>query len=147
MGFNFALPVVDKIVDIADKFIPDKTKKLELKAALKQQVLQGEFALLTGQMEVNKEEAKHKSMFVAGWRPFIGWICGVSFAYKFIIFPILASFGLAVVAVDMTLLMPLAMGMLGLRTFEKHRGVSTEAIGELETEKKGFFSRFKKKKS
>lgn len=84
------------------------------------------------QVELNKVEAGHRSAFVAGWRPFIGWMCGVGFAYHFIIQPLL-SFILTAKGVDLgdlpafdiTSLNTVLMGMLGLgglRTFEKIKG-------------------------
>ena len=80
------------------------------------------------QMEVNKVEAGHTSMFVAGWRPFTGWICASALAYHYIIQPLLTfilySFGNEVVlpTFDMGTLTTVLLGMLGLggmRSFEK----------------------------
>ena len=86
-------------------------------------------------LEVNKVEAASKSMFVAGWRPFIGWVCGIGFLSNFIIIP-MANFGLALAEmsivipmIDTTQMMPVLMGMLGLgamRTVEKVQKVSRE---------------------
>jgi hypothetical protein len=91
--------------------------------------------LAKGQLEVNKVEAASKSMFVAGWRPFIGWVCGVGFLANFILIP-MANFGLALAEVSITIpmidttqMMPVLMGMLGLgamRTVEKVQKVSRE---------------------
>ena len=88
------------------------------------------------QTEINKEEAKSKSIFVAGWRPFIGWICGFAFGFNFIIRPIL-NYVLLVFypsvpimqSLEMGVLSTLLTGMLGfgaLRTFEKHKKISRE---------------------
>ena len=84
------------------------------------------------QVELNKVEASHRSVFVAGWRPFIGWVCGAGFAYHFVLQPFLL-FVVAWVGVDMPelpvfdmgTLQTVLMGMLGLgglRTFEKVAG-------------------------
>ena len=81
---------------------------------------------LNGQLEINKMEASHDSIFVAGWRPFIGWVCGSALAYNFVVSPIL-DIWLEVPKMDMTQLMPVLLGMLGLggmRTFEKLKGVT-----------------------
>lgn len=93
-----------------------------------------ELVLMTdkAQLDVNIEEALHKSIFVAGWRPFIGWICGFGIAYHFVIYhlmvwiikifsieiepPVLNTEGL------MSLVMTM-LGMGGLRSFEKIKGV------------------------
>lgn len=84
------------------------------------------------QVELNKVEASHRSTFVAGWRPFVGWVCGVGFGYHFVIQPfllfIVAWSGADMPALpefDMTSLQTVLMGMLGLgslRTFEKLKG-------------------------
>ena len=81
---------------------------------------------LNGQLDINKMEASHDSIFVAGWRPFIGWVCGSALAYNFVVSPIL-DIWLEVPKMDMTQLMPVLLGMLGLggmRTFEKLKGVT-----------------------
>ena len=85
------------------------------------------------QLEINKAEGQHRSIFVAGWRPFIGWTCGFALAYTYVLQP-MASFILGQTGyliqlpeVDMTLMMPVLLGMLGLgglRTFEKFKKVS-----------------------
>ena len=85
------------------------------------------------QIEINKIEAGHKSLFVAGWRPFVGWTCGIAMLYHFLLQPIII-FGLSAVGLsfdlptfDMGSLMTVLMGMLGLgglRTFEKTKGVT-----------------------
>ena len=87
------------------------------------------------QLEVNKVEAAHKSMFVAGWRPFVGWVCASALAYHFILQPILV-FAISVGGIeivlpdfDMNSLLTILLGLLGLggmRTLEKVRQVSRE---------------------
>ena len=84
------------------------------------------------QVELNKVEAGHRSVFVAGWRPFIGWVCGFAFAYHYILQPFLV-FSISALgyelpelpAFEMEALQKVMMGMLGLgtlRTFEKMQG-------------------------
>ncbi len=80
------------------------------------------------QLEVNKVEAAHKSLFVAGWRPFIGWVCGVAMASNFLLMPYLVAF-IDVQPLDLTVMMPVLMGMLGLgtmRSVEKVKRVARE---------------------
>jgi len=122
---NLLIPAVTGLLD---KFIPDadERQKLAHEIATMSQKMAHESALL--QIEVNKEEAKHRSSFVAGWRPFIGWTCGLALAYHFILQPILTLI-LAIRGItidlpvfDMSSLMTVLMGMLGLgglRTYEK----------------------------
>ena len=82
------------------------------------------------QIEVNKEEAKSRSWWIAGWRPATGWICALAMGYHFIIQPFLifflALFGMKIdlPSFDMDTLMTVLLGMLGLgglRSFEKHK--------------------------
>ena len=85
------------------------------------------------QMAINREEAKSRNIFIAGWRPFIGWTCGIALAWTYVGTPIL-QFILAqtghlidLPSLDMSQMMPVLLGMLGLgglRTFEKFKGVS-----------------------
>lgn len=125
---------------IADKFIPDPAAKAAaaLEAARMKQA--GEFkdidtALAEAQMQtdVNKVEAANANMFVAGWRPFIGWVCGASFGWHFIGAPLfvwaaaLAGKSVAMPEIALGDLFTLMLGMLGLggmRTKEKLEGVA-----------------------
>lgn len=81
--------------------------------------------LIELQGEINKVEAQHRNIFVAGWRPFIGWVCGFALAYNFVLRDLLIWFlGQEQVppALQMEHLMTVLVGMLGLggmRTFEK----------------------------
>lgn len=80
--------------------------------------------LVKVQSEINKMEAQHRNIFVAGWRPFIGWICGLALAYNFIIRDLIAwvSPDAMPPAIQMDQLITILLGMLGLgglRTFEK----------------------------
>lgn len=80
--------------------------------------------LVKVQSEINKMEAQHRSVFVAGWRPFVGWICGIALAYNFIIRDVIAwlSPNIMPPAIQMDQLITILLGMLGLgglRTFEK----------------------------
>lgn len=129
------LPVVDAISGffagvvkpVLDKFVPDAKDRLEAENLL----LTGMMASDLAQMEVNKVEAAHQSIFVAGWRPAIGWICGAAYAYTFVVQPFLV-FGLTVFGlqlntaqipkIDMGELSMVLLGILGLgtmRTYEK----------------------------
>ena len=86
--------------------------------------------LIELQSEINKVEAQHRTIFVAGWRPFIGWVCGVALAYNFVLRDLLIWFiGPEQVppALQMEHLMTVLIGMLGLggmRTFEKFNNKS-----------------------
>lgn len=131
------LELVPAISTLLDKLIPDPTAREQAKQELLKAEREGDLkewqlALSADQMQadINKIEAGHAELFVAGWRPFIGWVCGVAFAYHFVVQPILA-FGIAnaggdvkLPGFDMDALFTVLMGMLGLgglRTIEKIR--------------------------
>jgi hypothetical protein len=109
---------------ITGEKIEDPNKKAELLNNL--QML--EHKLITGQLKVNEQEAKHSSIFVAGWRPFIGWIGGFALGYNYIVQPLIVTLllanGVEIVAptLDISNLMLLVTGLLGFggfRTYEK----------------------------
>jgi hypothetical protein len=111
-----------------DKFVPDKDLATKLKADAASQEFAGDLSLLVGQLEINKVEAAHKSLFVAGWRPFIGWVCGVGLLYNVLIQPIF-DIWVDMPEINPDLLYPVLLGMLGmsgLRTYEKFKGVQRE---------------------
>tara|TARA_R110000782_G_scaffold65594_7_gene133500 strand:- start:314 stop:691 length:378 start_codon:yes stop_codon:yes gene_type:complete len=120
--------LIAPISGLLGKFIEDKDQKNALAheiATLAQKEAHKNAAL---QLEVNRTEAAHKSLFVAGWRPFIGWVTGIGLLYSVLISPILAIW-LVMPAIDSDLLMPTMTGMLGLgamRSYEKVKGVSRE---------------------
>jgi hypothetical protein len=127
--------LIGPATSLLDKFIEDKDQKMALAHEISTMAERHAQELAKGQLEVNKVEAASKSMFVAGWRPFIGWVCGVGFLANFILIP-MANFGLALAEVSITIpmidttqMMPVLMGMLGLgamRTVEKVQKVSRE---------------------
>lgn len=118
---------------VIDRLWPDPAQRDAAKLELFKLQQAGELQAMIGQLEINKEEAKSPSMFVSGWRPFIGWVCGAACAWNWIglkmaLF-IAAYFGkdLQLAPADIGEMMPVLMGMLGLgglRTFEKLQGVA-----------------------
>tara|TARA_Y100001954_G_scaffold205109_1_gene226910 strand:+ start:402 stop:797 length:396 start_codon:yes stop_codon:yes gene_type:complete len=126
--------LIGPVTSLLDKFIEDKDQKAKLAHELSTMAEKHAQELAKGQLEINKAEAGHKSIFVAGWRPFIGWTCGVALAWHFVIAPFImffsAYFGLNMPALpdfDMGSLLTVLMGMLGLgglRTFEKYKGIT-----------------------
>jgi len=117
--------LLDKFIG---KFVKDKDLAAKLQAEARSQEMQGEYGLLLGQIEINKIEAAHKSLFVAGWRPFIGWVCGLGLFYNVLLHPFL-DIRYEMPPVDPSMLYPVLMGMLGmggLRTYEKIKGTARE---------------------
>jgi hypothetical protein len=131
--FDFGSKVIDKL-------FPDKTEAERVKLELFKAQQAGELAELTaqwdnakGQLAVNQAEASSGNAFSSSWRPFIGWTCGVAFAYKFVVAPfavlILTAVGhpLALPVLDFSEMMPLLFGMLGLgamRSYDKRVGTA-----------------------
>lgn len=120
---------------LISRIFPDPAQQAEAKLKLLELQQSGELASMTAQTEINKIEAGSTSIFVSGWRPFVGWICGSSFALHFVLLPIV-NFALVadghkevVLAFDMSTLMTVLMGLLGLggmRTYEKVQGVASK---------------------
>lgn len=135
-GIGSVLEFGSKIID---RVWPDPAQRDAAKLELFKAQQAGEFKfadqvfeLAKGQQDVNKVEAASASLFVAGWRPAIGWICGAAFAFKFILGPsavvlaALAGHPITLPVFDFTEMSTVLLGMLGLgglRTVEKVRGV------------------------
>ncbi len=120
--------LIGPVAGLLDKFIEDKDQKNALAHEISTMAERHAQELAQGQLEVNKVEAAHKSLFVAGWRPAIGWICGLALMYSTILAPILGIW-FTVPPVDSSLLTTVLMGMLGLgglRTIEKAKGVQRD---------------------
>jgi hypothetical protein len=120
--------LIGPVTGLLDKFIEDKDQKNALAHKLATMADEHAQELAKGQLAVNAIEAAHKSLFVAGWRPFVGWICGVGLLYNVIISQILGIW-FEVPTVDPSLLTPVLMGMLGMgamRSYEKAKGVQRE---------------------
>lgn len=125
--------LVGPVADLIGKFVQDKDEKARLAHEIATLAEKQANELAIAQAAVNQQEAAHRSVFVAGWRPFIGWTCGVSLAWHFVLAPMLmwvdawVGLGFTPVRFDMESLTTILMGMLGLgglRTYEKTKGVS-----------------------
>ena len=120
--------LIGPVSNLLDKFILDKDVKAKLSHEISTMAEGHAQELAKGQLEVNKVEAAHKSLFIAGWRPAVGWSCCFALVYSTILSPILGIW-VTVPPVDSSLLTTVLMGMLGLgamRTVEKTKGVQRE---------------------
>jgi roadblock/LC7 domain-containing protein len=120
--------LIQPATKLLDKVIEDKDQKNALAHEIATMAERHAQELAQGQLEVNKVEAAHKSLFVAGWRPAIGWVCALGLFYNVILANIIGIW-VDVPEIDTTLLVPVMMGMLGLgamRSYEKVQGVSRE---------------------
>lgn len=133
-------PILELGKGLINRFFPDPEKAAAAQLELLKMAESGELARMAAaadiakaQIAVNQVEAASASLWVAGWRPFIGWVCGAAFAYKFVLAPA-AAFALTAAGhpitlpvLDFTEMSTVLLGMLGigaLRTVEKVKGVS-----------------------
>lgn len=128
------LALINPISSILDRILPDKAQAAQAKATLLQSEVQGEITAAVAQIQTDQAEAANKSVFVAGWRPFIGWVCGGAFAYAFVLQPFIQFISVIFHAkfdptllpkLDLSTMMPVLLGMLGLgamRSFDKTQG-------------------------
>lgn len=135
-----SLDPVTAVLDIGGKLIdrlwPDPVQAANARLELFKLQTSGELQLIAGQLEVNKEEAKNASIFVSGWRPFVGWIGGMGLAYVALVEPVsrfvatvIYNYTGAFPVIDTTITFQILLGMLGLggmRTFEKYSGVASK---------------------
>jgi len=122
--------LVGPVSGLLDKFIEDKDQKNALAHEIATMSERHHQELMKAQVEVNKVEAANSNLFVSGWRPFIGWTCGLGMFGNFITIPF-ANFIMALLKINIVIplvpletMMPVLMGMLGLgamRSFEKTR--------------------------
>ena len=121
--------LVGPISSLLSEVVTDKDQRDALAFKLSTMAATQSHEQTIAQLDVNKTEAAHKNLFVAGWRPFIGWTCGMAMAFNYIGVPIAGTFGVTMVVLDITTMFPVLLGMLGLaglRTGEKVKGVSRE---------------------
>ena len=122
------------VTDVIGRFLPeDKEKRAAAEREIEKQLATHLAKIDLAQLEINKQEAAHRNIFVSGWRPFIGWSCGIAMCYAYIIQPItifvLAQTGnlVSLPTLDLSEMMPVLLGMLGLgglRSFENYKKIS-----------------------
>jgi hypothetical protein len=126
--------LVGPVTGLLDKFIEDKDQKAALAHEIATMGEKHSQEAMLAQLEINKAEAASGSLFKGGWRPFVGWTCGIAFAYHFVFQPLLififAYIGLETPDLpefDVGTLLPVLGGMLGiggLRSYEKTKGLT-----------------------
>ena len=126
--------LIGPVTGLLDKFIEDKDQKNKLAHELATMADQHAQQALLAQLEINKAEAASGSVFKGGWRPAVGWVCAIAFAYHFILKDLII-FGATFAGVDlpempefdMGTLLTVLGGMLGIgsrRTYEKQKGLT-----------------------
>ena len=124
------LPVAETVID---RLVPDKNAKSKAMREMEKALVDAHAKGMLGQLEINKVEAGHRSIFVAGWRPMCGWICAAALGFHFIVAPVVQWAGtiggwhLPIPEFDMSSLMTILLGMLGIggmRAFDKFKGIT-----------------------
>lgn len=132
--FDLLGKLVDPVSNLLDKVVADKDQKAQLAHEIATMAERHAQELARGQIEINKAEAQSRNLFIAGWRPFVGWSCGLALFWHFLGLPVtlfitgwLGVEHPPLPEFDMESLMTVLLGMLGLgglRTFEKFKGVT-----------------------
>ena len=135
MAFDPLSGVLDLGGKLIDRLFPDPAKKAEASLALLKLQQEGALAEMVAQTNINLEEAKNPKLFVSGWRPFVGWVCGSGLAIQFVARPF-AVWGSTLLGhptdfptLDASTLLTCLGGLLGLgglRTYEKINGVAAK---------------------
>lgn len=127
--------LVGPIAALLDKVIPDKDAREKMAHEIAVIAEMQAHEQIVKQLEINRQEAAHHSLFVAGWRPAAGWCCVSAMAFNFVLAPLInwgtAFYNPDVVlpVLDLEVMMPVLLGMLGLggmRSYEKRNGVARE---------------------
>lgn len=127
--------LIGPVTSLLDKFIPDADERNRLAHEISTMAERHAQELAKAQIEVNKAEAQHASMFVSGWRPAVGWVCVTGMAFNFVVVPLgnfacnLYGVDTVIPSLDLSEMLPVLMGMLGLgamRSFEKAKGVARD---------------------
>lgn len=120
--------LVGPITGLLDKFIEDKDQKAQLAHDLATMSQRHTQEQILAQLEIAKQDAKG-NWFQSSWRPLIGWICGLSLGINYMVAPIAAGFGITIPQADMSVMMPLLFGMLGIagmRSYDKKQSTDTK---------------------
>ncbi|MBL4940961.1 MAG: holin family protein [Colwellia sp.] len=152
MSFDPLSAIFELGKSAVERIWPDPIRRAEELRKLEELRLRGDAAeldahvkLIMGQLQVNAAEASHKSIFVAGWRPFIGWVGGAAMAYQFVVYPIMIWIWAILQVKEIVpkeldpppvletgALFSIVTGMLGLgamRSIDKSKGTDTKKVG------------------
>jgi hypothetical protein len=125
--------LIGPVSSLLEKFVPDKDLRSKLSHEIATMAEKNAHEQIKAQLDINKTEAQHNSLFVSGWRPAVGWTCCLGMAANFLIIPMtnfalaLASSNITIPLIDLETMLPVLLGMLGLggmRSYEKSKGVA-----------------------
>ena len=134
MAFDPITAIANVVNTVIDRLLPDKTQAAQAKADLLEMQVKGELDNAIAQLQVDAAEAQNKSLFVAGWRPFVGWACGIAFVYSFMLQPLIITILVAckvnfdaskLPALNLGQMITVLLGMLGMgamRSVDKANG-------------------------
>jgi hypothetical protein len=135
MGIATAIvgSLIDPVSDLLSEFIVDKDKQAEISYKIATMAEQNAHAQVIAQLKINEAEASSESLFKGGWRPACGWLTVFALGINYVVIPMAGPVVEAYTPInmeplDMTVMLPLLMGMLGLtgaRTIEKTKGVAS----------------------
>jgi len=130
-------PLIGPAIEKALSLIPDGNARAKAREDLEKTIIEAANQASIAQTRINEVEAGHASLFVAGWRPFIGWVCGIAIAWSFLVSP-LVGWATAIWAPQVVLpvldtgplfgLVTAMLGMGGWRAWEKVKGVARNAL-------------------
>jgi hypothetical protein len=123
---SFLKDLISPATELASKFIKDKDQAARLAHELSTMADKHAQEALLAQLEINKTEAAG-NWFQASWRPLCGYVCVLGLAVNFLISPIAAGFGFVVPQADLSTMLPVLTGMLGLagmRSWEKNKRIT-----------------------
>jgi len=135
MMLQLAQSLIAPVTGILDKFIEDKDQKAALAHEIATIADKQANEQAIAQIQLNSVEAAHQSLFVAGWRPAVGWVCALAMLLNFILIPFInlglefAGLDLTLDLIDMETMIPVLfsrLGLCGMRTAEKIKGVQRE---------------------
>ena len=124
---SFLKDLISPATELAGKFIQDKDQAAKLAHELSTMADRHAQEALLAQLEINKAEAASGNWFAASWRPLCGYVCVLGLTVNFLISPIAAGFGVTIPQADVSVMLPILTGMLGLagmRSWEKSKGIS-----------------------
>ena len=124
----FSTKVFKQVGDVVDDLFTNEEERLAARNKIFKVLQDAQLELQRMQTEIIVAEAKG-NWFQSSWRPLIGWICGLSLAINYMVAPILGGFGITIYQADMSVMMPLLFGMLGisgLRSFDKMKKTDTK---------------------
>lgn len=119
--------LIGPVTGIIERVIPDKTQAAKLAHEIATMSERHHQELMKAQIELNTQDSKG-NWFQSSWRPLCGHVCVLGLAVNFLLSPIASGFGVTIPQADMSVMMPVLMGMLGLagmRTYEKKSGVGS----------------------